>query len=210
MTIDSPTLMLPHPRAVERRFVLQPLAQIWPRAPLGGETAEAALRSVSDQEVVEVADHWVEATPSWASPALLTAQLALFAVFLAVTWLTRGPVAVGLVAVGAVAVLAGLGLGLWAVSSLGSAFTPFPEPLPGTVLVDEGPYGRMRHPIYSAVVLTMAGLATALGSLAGLAVALLTAVFFWFKAGYEERRLRLLVPGYASYAGRVRGRLLPR
>ncbi len=152
---------------------------------------------------------WLEAAPAWVSPALLGAQLALFVVFAAVAWLTRSPVGVGLAAVGFAAVAAGMGLGLWAVSSLGSAFTPFPEPRPGTTLVEQGPYRWMRHPIYSAVVLTMLGAAATVASAAGLAVAVLTALFFWFKAGYEEQRLGLLVPGYSSYAARVSGRLVP-
>lgn len=210
VTAQGPSLILPHPRADRRRFVLEPLAEVWPQAPLGSETAGTALESVSDQAVVEVADDWEEAAPSWASPALLAAQLGLFAVFAAVTWVTRGDVGVVLVVVGAVIVLVGLSLGAWAVSSLGPAFTPFPEPLPGATLVEDGPYRRMRHPIYSAVLLTMFGLAVALASPGGLAVAGLTTMFFWFKAGYEERRLRLVVPGYSSYAARVRGRLLPR
>ena len=41
MTIDSPELQLPHPRMAERRFVLEPLAEIAPgwRHPASGLTA---------------------------------------------------------------------------------------------------------------------------------------------------------------------------
>lgn len=208
--MNSVALSLPHPRAHRRRFVLEPLAQVWPEAPLGGVTAETALRGVSDQGVTKVADRWAEAASSWISPALLATQLALFGIFAVVTWFTRGQMRLGLVVAGGVVAAAGLALGMWSVWSLGAAFSPFPEPLPGAVLVDHGPYRRMRHPIYSAVVLAMAGSAAALSSPAGLAVTAVAALFFWFKAGYEERRLRLLVPGYSSYADRVRGRLLPR
>lgn len=207
---EEPSLILPHPRAGRRRFVLEPLAEVWPQAPLGSHTARTALESVSDQGVVKVADHWEAPPPTWASPALLAGQLGLLAVFAVVTWLTAGDADLVLMITGGGTALLGLGLGGWAVSSLGPAFTPFPEPLPGAALVEDGPYRWIRHPMYSSVVLTMVGLAVALASLPGLGVAGLTIVFFWFKARYEERRLRLVVPGYSSYAARVRGRLLPR
>ena len=43
LRVDSPTLALPHPRARERRFVLQPLADLRPGLVLPGER-----RSVAD------------------------------------------------------------------------------------------------------------------------------------------------------------------
>ena len=33
--VDEPGLTVPHPRAHERAFVLQPLAEVWPQAPIG-------------------------------------------------------------------------------------------------------------------------------------------------------------------------------
>jgi len=37
--IDEPGLVVPHPRLRERRFVLEPLAEIWPEARLPGASA---------------------------------------------------------------------------------------------------------------------------------------------------------------------------
>ena len=44
--VDEPGLTVPHPRAHERAFVLQPLAEVWPEARLGsnGTARELAAR----------------------------------------------------------------------------------------------------------------------------------------------------------------------
>ncbi|MEP3045606.1 MAG: 2-amino-4-hydroxy-6-hydroxymethyldihydropteridine diphosphokinase [Roseibium sp.] len=52
-TISESDLELPHPRMDERAFVLIPLAEIWPDAPLGdGRTAAGALETCPDQDGV--------------------------------------------------------------------------------------------------------------------------------------------------------------
>ena len=57
--IETATLVLPHPRLHERRFVLTPLAEIAPawRHPLLGLTAEQLLAGlVSDQQIERLPD----------------------------------------------------------------------------------------------------------------------------------------------------------
>lgn len=50
--LSEPGLTVPHPEAVRRRFVLEPLAEIWPDAPLtGGVSAAGALAHTMDQSV---------------------------------------------------------------------------------------------------------------------------------------------------------------
>lgn len=57
--IDTPDLQVPHPRAAERLFVLQPLCDVWPEAMVGdGLTAAEALSAVSGQVADLVAADW--------------------------------------------------------------------------------------------------------------------------------------------------------
>jgi 2-amino-4-hydroxy-6-hydroxymethyldihydropteridine diphosphokinase len=57
-TLDQPDLVVPHPRASTRRFVLDPLAEVWPDARFGDRTVRELTADVSDQEVVLLARHW--------------------------------------------------------------------------------------------------------------------------------------------------------
>ena len=51
--IDKDGLIVPHPRMSERAFVLIPLTEIWPDAPLGdGRTAAQALETCPDKDGV--------------------------------------------------------------------------------------------------------------------------------------------------------------
>jgi 2-amino-4-hydroxy-6-hydroxymethyldihydropteridine diphosphokinase len=57
--IDTPDLVVPHPRASEREFVLRPLCDIWPDALVAGSiTAAKALRGLTPQGVVLVRASW--------------------------------------------------------------------------------------------------------------------------------------------------------
>ncbi len=120
-------------------------------------------------------------------------------------WPTPGPVraaALALVIVGCV-VMAG------AAWQIRRALTASPLPNGRTVLMDRGWFGPVRHPIYTGLLTTAAGLALnrasvlAVASLAGLVVLLQV------KARFEETVLAARFPGYADYMARS-GRLLPR
>jgi protein-S-isoprenylcysteine O-methyltransferase Ste14 len=83
------------------------------------------------------------------------------------------------------------------------------QPDRGHHVVDQGPYARVRHPIYAGAFLTALGAPLVLGSAWGLigsaALILLTAR----RAVLEERFLGDELPGYRGYAARVRWRIIP-
>jgi protein-S-isoprenylcysteine O-methyltransferase Ste14 len=99
----------------------------------------------------------------------------------------------------------------WARVHLGRLWSGFVTLKEDHRIIDTGPYGLVRHPIYSGVI--VAGLATALirATPASLAGFLLFAAGFWMTARIEERFLRdhLGRSGYDDYSGRV-GMLIPR
>ena len=132
--------------------------------------------------------------------AVLGLALALSETINAGDWLRW----IGIALVGLGGVQAALGL-----LHLGVSLTPYPEPLELGNLVHGGIYRRARHPVYGGLSLGMVGVALFQLSWAGLAAALGTSIFFWFKAGFEEHRLLLKYPGYADYRARTRARMIP-
>lgn len=76
-------------------------------------------------------------------------------------------------------------------------------------VVEQGLYGRVRHPMYAGLILINLGIPLWLGSRAGLLVALLPVFVLMVRIVAEERFLSQELPGYADYRSRVKWRLLP-
>jgi len=93
----------------------------------------------------------------------------------------------------------GLALVVWAVLVFGRGVTPSPVPSPKAQLQTRGPYRWIRHPMYTGVIILMAG--SALGRQNWLAAGLwaVLLVFFLAKLRWEERRLVEHYPGYHAY-----------
>ena len=132
----------------------------------------------------------------------VVAQFVLMAVILALGALP--PVWPGWVRVAGFAlILCGIGGAVWAGRTLGSALTPYPLPSEQATLVERGPYGIVRHPIYVAGLLVFLGYGLLASVPATVAVALLAALWH-LKAGVEERHLLERYPRYPDYTRRVR------
>jgi protein-S-isoprenylcysteine O-methyltransferase Ste14 len=102
-----------------------------------------------------------------------------------------------------VVLAAGVALGGWALSANRPGnFNIRPVPKAGGQLVRSGPYAFIRHPMYTAVLLT--GLAGVSGvdipgrMLVGTVFFALLAVL-WVKSGLEERWMAAQHPDYAAY-----------
>lgn len=110
----------------------------------------------------------------------------------------------------AVAVLPALGLGLWTLRhNRPGNFNIRPDLKEGGILIMEGPYALVRHPMY--VVVLWAGCGALILYASTLKLVLLVLLYFVlrFKSQIEEQNLLMEFPDYAEYMKKV-GRFLPR
>jgi protein-S-isoprenylcysteine O-methyltransferase Ste14 len=107
----------------------------------------------------------------------------------------------------------GLGLGLFALGGilgicgvihLGGNRTAYPQPLAGSILVETGVYGVVRHPLYASVILACLGWSGIWSSAPGLVLAVVLTWYLDLKARHEERWLRERYARYDGYARRVK------
>ena len=115
-----------------------------------------------------------------------------------------------LVVVGYLLLLMGMAGNVWVLS-----VNKFAEPSVriqterGQRVVDTGPYAIVRHPMYSAAILSYAAIPLALGSRAGLLGIPLPILVLAVRILFEEALLKRELPGYCDYMAKVRYRLLP-
>ena len=99
---------------------------------------------------------------------------------------------------GAVLCAGGLALMLTAVVSLRAVIQVAPEPRPGGHLITRGVYGRLRHPIYTAIVILLIGLFLRKPAISIGIAAIAVIGFLMIKVRFEEQ---LLLARYPEYAG---------
>ena len=145
----------------------------------------------------------------WPGWMLVVAQFILLAVIVLAPAGDTWPVFPAVRVISLAMLAAGLAMIGWASFTLGREITPHPAPTANAELRTDGPYGFVRHPIYTGVIVLAAGVTIGSGSLLrALAFVLLVAVLS-VKARYEEKLLTERFPGYPSYAHRT-PRLFPR
>jgi protein-S-isoprenylcysteine O-methyltransferase Ste14 len=88
--------------------------------------------------------------------------------------------------VGAIVTVAGIGLAIWARWHLGTNWSAAVSIRADHELIHTGPYRRIRHPIYTGMLLAFAGTALALGEVRGIIAFAIVLTAFYFKARKEE------------------------
>ncbi|HVR32161.1 MAG TPA: 2-amino-4-hydroxy-6-hydroxymethyldihydropteridine diphosphokinase [Acidimicrobiia bacterium] len=210
--ISQPLLVVPHPRAHERRFVLAPMLEVAPDAPLAnGQVARDAITSTLDQRIQRWEGSWERETPALGVEAgwWVVAQFGLLLLWLVVVLFTAEPDASPWLFVGVPLAVAGIALGIGAIVSFAAPVSPSPQPREGASLVDRGVYRFVRHPMYGALILATSGAAIAARAWAGVAVSVVLAGVLRLKSAREERILGVVLGGYRAYARSVRRRFLP-
>lgn len=99
-----------------------------------------------------------------------------------------------------VMVIAGAGLSTWCLHQLGRSFSIMAT---SRELKTKGSYSVVRHPLYGAEVLMIAGVVLSHGSVLAFVIGALWLVLQIRRAQYEELVLRATFPEYASYARQV-------
>lgn len=137
-------------------------------------------------------------------------QVGLFAAIVLAGRLDLAPFTLARAAVIAWALIAAaLMLGAAASLSLGRNLTPYPKPVAAGTMIERGPYRMVRHPIYTAVIVGMLGVAVRAQDWVSIGLALTLVPFFYAKSSFEERHLTDQYPGYPAYQERVTRRLVP-
>ena len=136
-------------------------------------------------------------------------QAVLAAALVAAPIVSRAEWPIAVRAVGGVLCMGGALALASAYRALGASHSPWIAPAAGAELVTRGPYAIVRHPIYAAFVAIALGVALAFASPIALAIAAAIFVYYDARTRAEERALTARHPGYADYARRVRGRLVP-
>jgi len=109
---------------------------------------------------------------------------------------------------GGLLLLIAAGIAVAGAATLRRNLSPFPNPVTHAKLVQHGIYTRIRHPLYTSVILVAFGWALAWLSWPAALAAVALIPFFFAKSRREEERLCGRFPEYAEYMARTR-RFLP-
>ncbi len=103
------------------------------------------------------------------------------------------------------------GIAIIAVSilQLNKNLSPFPSPKQNSELITTGLFSKIRHPIYSGILLLVFSFALYQNSGFKILISFFLLLLFYFKTGYEEKQLILKFPEYKNYK-KAAGRFFPK
>lgn len=132
--------------------------------------------------------------------------VAILMFYLPLPWLYRQIYNPGLAGfwVGACVTLAGLLFAVWARRHIGKNWSQSVTLKEDHELITSGPYGMVRHPIYTGLLAGFLGMLIAMGSVRGVVAFLLVLIALWQKWRLEEKwMLEEFGQAYTDYARRV-------
>ena len=110
--------------------------------------------------------------------------------------------------IGLVLLISGLVLMFLIGANFRQMMTPNPVPLENSHLRKSGFYKYIRHPMYSAALLTILGIVFYYRSISGFIIWLITVIFIIVKIRFEERMLNEKFTDYTSYSLKTK-KLIP-
>jgi protein-S-isoprenylcysteine O-methyltransferase Ste14 len=119
------------------------------------------------------------------------------------------PVTVPILCIAVLLMICGFAFAIWARRHLGRYWSATVTLKQGHRVVESGPYGLVRHPIYSGLLLSMAATVMTIGTTLGVCGYAVLLAALVFKMSVEERLLSAhLGPAYQDYQKRVKA-LIP-
>lgn len=100
---------------------------------------------------------------------------------------------------GILLIASGLGFSVWARRHLGQNWSSQVVVKQDHALIRTGPYSRLRHPIYTGLLLAFLGTAVIIGKVSALLAFVLLLISFAIKSHAEEARMRETFPEYEEY-----------
>jgi protein-S-isoprenylcysteine O-methyltransferase Ste14 len=142
---------------------------------------------------------------------LVLGQFVLIAllIFVPNSGLNTGVFSTFLVAVSLTSMFLGFVILAFSALALGKSLTAHPMPSKNAVLVTDGLYKFVKHPIYSGLILLAFGLTISGGFFPHTLFFIALLILLNYKAGFEEKLLMATYPGYAEYSKKT-GRFIPR
>lgn len=142
---------------------------------------------------------------------LVLGQFVLIALLILVpnSGLNTGVFSTFLVAISLTAMFLGFVILAFSALALGKSLTPHPMPGKNAVLVTDGLYRFVKHPIYSGLILLAFGLTIAGGFFPHSIFFFALVLLLNYKARFEEKLLASTYAGYAEYSKKT-GRFIPR